>query len=249
MMNRAHQLAWRSLTRTCVVCLLGGVVINVAVAWGCALGLDLSSATMAIGTDGPDGLADTWVIRVWTRTGSVRVSSHRFVGVHSSDTTATELVPAWTGYQIPLPQYESRTEPYESRFADAWGWPLLSMWYQTDKAFTPQSTFRAGVRVAGRVLPLRPIWSGLPGTPLCLGWPFCCSLAPSRRVDSGDSGRAAASSAATPSVSRRAAPNAGATWPSSGATKRATHTQKTIGVGVRVRVRCRDAGRLITAGR
>ena len=162
-MNRAHQLAWRSLTRTCVVCLLGGVVINVAVAWGCALGLDLSSATMAIGTDGPDGLADTWVVRVWTRTGSVRVSSHRFVGVHSSDTTATELVPAWTGFGVPLPEYESRTEPYESRFAEAWGWPLVSMWYQTDKAFTAQSTFRAGVRVAGRVLPLRPIWVGFAG--------------------------------------------------------------------------------------
>ena len=52
-MNRAHHLAWRSLTRTCVVCLLGGVVINVAAAWDCALALDLSSATIALGTDGP----------------------------------------------------------------------------------------------------------------------------------------------------------------------------------------------------
>ena len=140
--------------------LLLGAVVNVAVAWGCALGLDLSSAIMATGTDGPDGLGDTWVIRVWTRTGSVRVSSHRFVGVHSSDTTATELVPAWTGFGVPLPQYVSRTELYESRFADAWGWPLLSMWHQTDKAFSPQKTIRAGVPVAGRILPLRPLWPG-----------------------------------------------------------------------------------------
>ncbi len=162
-MNRAHHLAWRSLTRACVVCLLCGVVINVAVAWGCALGLDLSSATLATGTDGPDGLGDTWVVRVWTRTGSVRVSSQRFVGVHSSDTRATELVPAWTGYRVPLPQYESRTESYESRFAEAWGWPLLSMWYQTDKAFSPHRTIRAGLPVAGRVLPLRPIWIGFAG--------------------------------------------------------------------------------------
>ncbi len=163
-MAEPGQQARRFLARTLVVLVALGFVVNVLVAWACAAFVRLDTITPQVAEEAQatqQPLGERWIVRLWARRGALAVLSQRFVGNGSaSKTKPSDLLPHWTDFGSPLPEWQSKEAPYESRRADARGWPFLGLWYETDKALSMQSSVRGGIRVSGRVLPLRPIWRG-----------------------------------------------------------------------------------------
>ena len=122
-----------------VVFLVLGALVNVAVAWGCALWIDLKSPSVSRlkGLNGPTPEYMQWDTRRWETSGALRVVSvwdYRGPGRSSiitgffdpSTPSSDSLVPPWADYLHPL-----HGEPNRGRYnwvADARGWPLLSKW-------------------------------------------------------------------------------------------------------------------------
>ena len=168
----------RRLTKL-VVFLLLGAIVNVAVAWGCALSFRLSRAgpspkkVEAIRMElEPEG---GWSFRAITRdewpavvlyysywdTRNERVDCDEVE--RSTDLRPFELAPSWADLRMP-PAID-----YEIRWVHAFGWPFVSMW----REYSPSGTGYGwkvlhGFEVAflhpdgssPRAIPLDPIWSG-----------------------------------------------------------------------------------------
>jgi len=161
--------------------LLAGAVVNVAVAWGCAVFIDPTGAPSEVGAT--QGLAgQLWFIHKHDRGSAVRIRALRVSGrldeVDEIFLIGASLVPSWSNLSARLDQQRAseggHTKPFE-RIADAYGWPILSMWcgFGWDHLHWPKVLMDphwCAILVMPRpspdkwrslrALPLRPIWPG-----------------------------------------------------------------------------------------
>jgi hypothetical protein len=170
----------RIITRVIVFLLLivAGAIVNVAVAWGCALWVDVSASLPdALITDTNDGF---WAVASMASHGTRVVFSQHVksgeTGLHGSSDPST-LVPGWAPLQQPTSEFVSLPIPaVEHRIVNGRGWPRVSLWCERLEVVGPDAvdspppdlppllggietglTWKTGVP---RDLPLRPIWPG-----------------------------------------------------------------------------------------
>ncbi len=168
-----------------VVFLLLGAIVNVAVAWGCALGLNIhkSSVTSVYRSLDPDESQTKytfWMVSRGSRPGAVYLYSIRAIPQHGPGPSAVEglpelLVPNWARAQL-LPGQSGSTErinEFEYWTVDARGWPRLSLWCVWARNSFPLRPAEGGLQLPERwvtehdrqwlritTLPYRPIWTG-----------------------------------------------------------------------------------------
>ncbi len=163
--------------------LILGAVVNIAVAWGCALSVDLILGERIIVAEGSitlDGGNSRWLLERISKRGGVRFDSRRtHVDYPSGDSAILpiDLLPEWGAFGDPVAGYESGLVTVHRRIGDARGWPMLSMWSEPyiayksrDKGWvvnrgnggirTPLPAWHRGTFPPERYLPLRPIWFG-----------------------------------------------------------------------------------------
>ncbi len=181
------------------ICLLLGAVVNVAVAWGCALGqLFLAAEQTAIRLEGDR--YRFWRVDVQRRRGAVRVVSAwldpsfrlpvnqggvRLVYGDEGPPPAS-LAPHWAESVIP----DCDGDHFHCRVTTAYGWPRSSLWCAENQSFTLRQPNTArevayGVPLpVGASLPTLPAVSQKRDGPVFLGR-FLASL-PQRLGDRGD---------------------------------------------------------------
>ncbi len=167
----------RTLLMMIVLLLVGGAVVNVAVAWGCALWIQPTPNTRIL-TTGTSSVVPKLHFSFWTERGATRVLSWP-----SNDLANSELPQDWVVY------LDRTLRPYWSRIShrtpadvasvlieDARGWPFLSMMSvfsrstQFDTRGTPTELL-VGIQLppgpsglltgdTARAIPTRPIWPG-----------------------------------------------------------------------------------------
>lgn len=160
-----------------------GAVLNVAVAWACAVSIDVFKADVVQAyLPGPEV---RWEVVRWTRAGATWFDSRQMRGgtgpEDAKGPSPGKLVCEWSGFSTPTPEFRSGSATVEIRNADGRGWPALSMWsevrrksYIRDQGWVNQPVqggidtllppWKLGTgqmaRSVPRVLPLRPIWPG-----------------------------------------------------------------------------------------
>ena len=125
-MPNAHRQARRFICRAILVVAVFGFATNIIVAWCFAVFVDLDGANPTVAMTYSD--RETWRVLTWSAIGAERVCSQRFFSGRAESTKAqpAALVPSWTRFDRPTPEWEARSVPFESRLADARGWPLPS---------------------------------------------------------------------------------------------------------------------------
>ena len=183
------------------VFLLAGAVVNVAVAWGCAILIRLMEpgrgalprVEASLRERGPDGSWHFWAIER-SKDRSVLLY-HSFWDARSEDINCNdvstelrpdELAPSWAGLRTP-PDTD-----YEVRWVHGLGWPVVSMWRdyvlggsRYEVLHGLRVTFLPSDRGLPRAVPLRPIWSGFAVNTLfyaTLLWLLICGPFALRRV-------------------------------------------------------------------
>jgi hypothetical protein len=190
-----------------LIFLLAGAVVNVAVAWTCAIKVNPLNGKVKDALENVLGMQGFAVMR-FSRSGATLITCYRCNGaLHPSDVQGdpAALLDYWTGFHQPTPEYESGTTLKEERIAHGCGWPMLTFWCETYGDLIGWGPFggplRGGVdtehspwkRDVGRrrsfltipaVLPLRPIWPGFVVNTLfyaAILWPLICGhLVPGR---------------------------------------------------------------------
>ena len=154
--------------------LLAGAVVNVAVAWGCAILIRLMEpgrgalprVEASLWEREPDGSWYFWEILRSKDRGVLLYHSFWDAGSEdiiyydvSAELRPDELAPSWAGLRTP-PDTD-----YESRWVHGLGWPVVSMWRDYDLSDTRFEllhglglTFLPSDRGLPRAVPLRPIW-------------------------------------------------------------------------------------------
>ena len=165
------------------VVLLAGAVLNVAVAWGCALALDPMKGRET------NGIASTtrewWMVARITRLGVTIVISTRGAPTARVDPPPRgpeprSLLPSFADLAEPLDEFRAGAKAglnrvIENRAVYACGWPVRSLWCDLYRVHGPQ-VLGALTRTPGhgffetslprwqamipRVLPWQPIWIG-----------------------------------------------------------------------------------------
>jgi len=170
-----------------LIFLLLGAILNVAVAWGNALLVDVYQGpreSALVVFDYP-----VWNVNRLTRWGAVRVFSYRTIAVVDIARKfphPREIIPEWGDLDIPIAHFGGEDgEAYESsRTIDGRGWPWISLWSEvcreTKKIITGSMSISVSKPLGGidsklpplpypfsankehylRVLPCRPIWPG-----------------------------------------------------------------------------------------
>ena len=160
--------------------LLAGAVVNVAVAWVCAVSICLSKPGPSLRVVKavlwelePDGNWRFWIIvrtknqGVWCdyshwdiRSGNI---DHRQEIEPSTDLRPDELAPSWASLRTP-PDTD-----YASRLVHAFGWPVVSMWRDYGRSGVGNRkvllhglpvTFLPPDGAFQRAVPINPIWPG-----------------------------------------------------------------------------------------
>ena len=167
--------------------LLLGAVVNVAVAWGCAMTIDVSgrnsNGILVLRSIYPDHSrkVGALLLRRWSKPGAVRIMLFygrirpgSGIGVSGQP---ENLVPNWAQDQLMPWKNDSSYYPEEIRLqrlvrhqVDARGWPMYSVWCVWGGLVDPTE---GGIRLPDRwtsqhdrksmdptTLPLRPIWPG-----------------------------------------------------------------------------------------
>ena len=168
---------------TLMLLLFLGAVVNIAVAWGCALSVDLILGERFIVGEGSitlEGGYSRWILERISKRGGIRFDSRRnHVDYPTVDSAIlpSDLLPEWGAFGDPVPGYESGLVTVHRRIGDARGWPMLSMWSEPYIAYksrdegwvvsrgnggikTPLPPWHRGTFPLERYLPLRPIWFG-----------------------------------------------------------------------------------------
>ena len=168
---------------TLIVFLFIGSVVNIAVAWGCALSVDLilgERFAVAEGSIVHEVGYSRWILDRISRRGGVRFDSRRTYTDYLTVDSAilpSDLLPEWGAFGDPVPGYETGLITVHRRIGDARGWPMLSMWSEPYIAYksrdegwvvsrgnggikTPLPSWHRGTFPPERYLPLRPIWFG-----------------------------------------------------------------------------------------
>ena len=171
----------RTLLRVLLL-LIGGTIINIAMAWGCALFVPVvtTKADTQMSCDDREG----WAVKHWKSPGmdflqSMRSSllapvAGRHAGLPRQGDPKT-LVKDSSPLASLHPLYANGERGQDDRAVACWGWPLLSMWCEYDMFLTIKvnggiatpkvepdySDYYPGFRrVWPRALPLRLIWPG-----------------------------------------------------------------------------------------
>ena len=157
------------------VFLLAGAVVNVGVAWGCAILIRLMEAgrgplprvEASLRERAPDGSWRFWWIKrskdrsvlLYHSFWDARIEDINGYEV-STELRPDELAPSWAGLRTP-PDTD-----YESRWVHAFGWPVVSMWRdyvlggsRYELLHGLPVTFLPSDRGLPRAVPLRPIWT------------------------------------------------------------------------------------------
>ncbi len=152
--------------------LLLGAVVNVAVAWGCALGVNALKSEAKFG--GVFDHQERWGFLRYSRPGAAYVFSwrRREEGAVTFGLSPNEVVPNWSGFKTPTREYESMLRDTEVLNADGRGWPMLALWSLWPDAVRQQEAIpprvKNGIMTSlpwwsdntPRIFPLRPIWPG-----------------------------------------------------------------------------------------
>ena len=172
-----------------VLFLLLGAVVNVAVAWGCALWHYVGEATRTPGVMLLEDGSTSWVVASYRSRMAHRMHSvwgpSALLSGQPSEATPSDLARGWT--DILAPDAADGGKPTGSRVFDGRGWPMISMWSALELEFMVQQTPGLGPRASPgkvtrvtsgielapysqfrsaapqhqyRVLPLGIIWSG-----------------------------------------------------------------------------------------
>ena len=111
--------------------LLAGAVVNVGVAWGCALWIEVFRGGFESVTDRNTDLG-VFRAKKFSPPGAMIFETVRWRGRIMQSAPPiddpNELLPGWTGLTAPTPAYESRKYWIEYRAVDVRGWPLRSLW-------------------------------------------------------------------------------------------------------------------------
>ena len=152
---------------TILILMLAGAVLNVAVAWGCALLVPLGDEHGQWAVEQhPEH--DRWLVLPFQRAGAVFVMSlpHTLGDLIKTERRPADLLPFW------FPKHDLGS----IQFADARGWPFVSLWCSYEEinsslVMTVVGGLDPGLRrwTKGdwvfsypRGLPLRPIWRHFP---------------------------------------------------------------------------------------
>ena len=112
--------------------LLAGAVVNVAVAWGCAMCVDVHDVGKYVGTyRNPAAVTteDLWTLDIWSCPGGMLIHSQR-AGVFRPSPEQPfpgHLLPYWSNLAVPGAEYASGASSFEKYFVEAHGWPLLAL--------------------------------------------------------------------------------------------------------------------------
>jgi hypothetical protein len=111
------------------VFLLLGAVVNVAVAWGCALWVDRGQAKIATGRSLQGYI---WVVRRGSAHGSEFVLSVRSYGdlvasFPGEGNWPPDLIPSWSTISLEIDPAGPKRYGFQTQMQDARGWPMLSM--------------------------------------------------------------------------------------------------------------------------
>ena len=170
--------------------LLAGAVVNVAVAWWCAMTSFSAHTEQAIAVYDStiwqvDRISRTGAVvfvSVWSRgrtVGPSRLTAQQVRGSGFFEADPAELLADWTRIVSPTPEFESGEVSRETQAVSARGLPMLALWCETtrrgagrirggfDTGSLPLNHWRWLKRIPGgsflanpRVLPLRPLWPG-----------------------------------------------------------------------------------------
>jgi hypothetical protein len=116
-----------------LIFLLAGAVVNVAVAWTCAIKVNPLNGKVKDALENVLGMQGFAVMR-FSRSGATLITCYRCNGaLHPSDVQGdpAALLDYWTGFHQPTPEYESGTTLKEERIAHGCGWPMLTFWCET----------------------------------------------------------------------------------------------------------------------
>ncbi len=122
----------RRLTKLAVFLLLG-VIINVAVAWGCAVWVYVGGTSSVDAVTISNENATYSRVRRWDRLGAIRVSVFTLPStaqLQTVDKTDHGVLPTWATFLEDL--RPTGDVPYRQSFADARGFPMRSMWCLVD---------------------------------------------------------------------------------------------------------------------
>ena len=167
----------RRLAVMAALVLVGGLVVNVLVAWGCTLWIDVACGAFSYADDGVHRSGR------FTRSGAAYYESIRpgRARVMPTAVDPDALLPHWTGLREPSADYAAGNLVSEYRIVDVRGWPLPALWMEFRAPLAPGAlTVHGGLRVEGlpfgsdvlggrsrygstspKALPLRPRWPGL----------------------------------------------------------------------------------------
>ncbi len=156
--------------------LLAGAVVNVAVAWGCAVWIAVGREREVTASR----YTDTNRVHVgrWSRSGASIMYADRVraaYGFSRVDGAPEKLLPDWSGLGTARAAYESGAVDEEYRVVDMRGWPMLTLWSEGELVRTRVAgVLKQKLHVRGglvtslgvkghflrNVLPLRPLWPG-----------------------------------------------------------------------------------------
>ena len=168
---------------TILILLLAGAVVNVGVAWGCAIWINVDAPTRseqrAITLASPH---EAWIAATQSRVGATLLISRRnkydveIQGTAGSSLHPKELLPDWSGLRRAPTKFDAESCQGLAQLVDTRGWPLRALWsepatsYWCGNAAPTTEPVRGGIRtslrqwtsvygdVFPRTLPLRPIW-------------------------------------------------------------------------------------------
>ncbi len=155
------------------ICLLLGAVVNVAVAWGSALCVDVYDVGTYKGVTAVT-TEEHWTLDTWSCGGAKFIHSLRQRGSYAIAAEAVDpgdLLPYWSKLAIPSATYAAGLSDFEKHLVEGRGWPLLALWcelrltsgppelsYSVAGAIETPWEWKSNLRP--RALPLRPIWPG-----------------------------------------------------------------------------------------
>ena len=128
---------------TAAIFLLAGAVVNVVVAWGCAVlvGIDLNTLDRSTALWNEDGY---WHVLEYRELGAAWIiSSRQHLSRLNYDRIERDgdpriFCPSWTSFQQPTKEYRAQSGHKFSmvnRLADARGWPMLALWSESAMTF------------------------------------------------------------------------------------------------------------------
>lgn len=146
------------------------IALNVIIAWGLALWVDIDKARIeAVGASGSG--TDRFEVVKYSYPGAVLITCSRrrweLTNAEPMGTPPDELLPSWSRLHSPTREYAVGTRSIELRASNGFGVPLLCLSYEYEMyGEQPHFKVKGGIEIIPsgsqepRIIPLRPIWPG-----------------------------------------------------------------------------------------